>query len=146
MHVRSLIGAVAIALTLASTPAFTQENTETGPPLEFDLPSSYIPSPGLCRIFYPREPETSSYLQARGCKDIEYAINVADIGAVILYRPKDGSRNFRVCWMSRSENGVVDGIDLFSVDKKRLIKVILPRIRRTAENTQKCDWNPEGEG
>ena len=46
--------------------------------------------------------------------------------------------------MSRSEQGVVDGIDLFSVDKKRLIAVILPRIRRTAENTKPCNWEPEG--
>ena len=141
----SLTGAAVTALLL-TTPLAGQENTETGPPLEFDLPSSYIPSPGLCRIFYPRALEESSYLQARGCKDIEYSINVTDLGAVILYRPKDGNRNFRVCWMSRSENGVVDGIDLFSVDKKRLIEVILPRLRRTAENTQKCDWDPEVEG
>jgi hypothetical protein len=144
MKQKLTLAGVAIVLTLLATPSWAQENTETGPPLEFDLPSSYIPSPGLCRIFYPRAPEESSYLQSRGCKDIEYAINVADLGAVILFRPKDGSRNFRVCWMSRSENGVIDGIDLFSVDKKRLIKVILPKIRRTAENTQKCDWNPEG--
>jgi len=139
----SLAGFVVAALLLAA-PAAAQENTDTGPPLEFDLPSSYIPSPGLCRVFYPDAEEESSYMQARGCNGIENAINVADMGAVILYRPKDGSRNFRVCWMSRSEQGVVDGIDLFSVDKKRLIAVILPRIRRTAENTKPCNWEPEG--
>jgi len=138
----SLAGA-AVAATLLAAPAWAQQNTETGPPLDFDLPSSVIPSPGLCRIWYPDSPEESSYLQQRSCKDIEFAVNVADVGAVILHRPKDGSRNFRVCWMSRSENGVIDGIDLFSVDKKRLIEVLLPRIRRTAENTQLCTWEPE---
>ncbi|UCD23324.1 MAG: hypothetical protein JSW51_09740, partial [Gemmatimonadota bacterium] len=106
----ALAGLAAAALLLAA-PAAGQENTETGPPLEFDLPSEYIPSPGLCRVFYPRALEESSYMQARGCNGIENSINVADLGAVIIYRPKDGSRNFRVCWMSRSEQGVVDGID-----------------------------------
>lgn len=138
----SLAGIAVAALSLAA-PLVGQENTETGPPLEFDLPSSYIPSPGLCRVFYPSAEEESSYLQARGCKGIENAVNAADIGAVILYRPKDGTRTFRVCWMSRSEQGVVDGIDLFSVDKKRLVGVILPRMRRTAEDTKPCDWEPE---
>ncbi len=116
-----------------------QQSIETGPPLEFDLPRSYIPSPGLCRIYYPRRPAESDYLLAQGCDNIE---NAVQLGGVVLYRPRDGSRNVHICYMSRAEQGVVDGIDVVSVDKLRVVRVILPRIRRTADNTQKCTWNP----
>jgi hypothetical protein len=116
-----------------------QQSLETGPPLEFDLPRSYIPSPGLCRIYYPRRPAESDYLLAQGCDNIE---NAVQLEGVVLYRPRDGSRNVHICYMSRSEQGVVDGIDVVSVDKLRVVRVILPRIRRTAENTQKCMYYP----
>lgn len=116
-----------------------QQSIETGPPLEFDLPRSYIPSPGLCRIYYPRRPAESDVLLAQGCDNIE---NAVQLEGVVLYRPRDGSRNVHICYMSRSEQGVVDGIDVVSVDKLRVVRVILPRIRRTAENTQKCMYNP----
>ena len=116
-----------------------QQSLETGPPLEFDLPRSYIPSPGLCRIYYPRRPAESDVLLAQGCDNIE---NAVQLEGVVLYRPRDGSRNVHICYMSRSEQGVVDGIDVVSVDKLRVVRVILPRIRRTAENTQKCMYNP----
>ena len=116
-----------------------QQSLETGPPLEFDLPRSYIPSPGLCRIYYPRRLAESDVLLAQGCDNIE---NAVQLEGVVLYRPRDGSRNVHICYMSRSEQGVVDGIDVVSVDKLRVVRVILPRIRRTAENTQKCMYNP----
>ena len=143
----ALVGVVAILVACgvssssgggdqASAP---QQSLETGPPLEFDLPRSYIPSPGLCRIYYPRRPAESDYLQAQGCDNIEHAANLE---GVVLYRPRDSSRNVHICYMSRSEQGVVDGIDVVSVDKLRVVRVILPRMRRTAENTQRCTWNP----
>ncbi len=119
--------------------AAPQQSLETGPPLEFDLPRSYIPAPGLCRIYYPRRPEESEYLQAQGCDNIE---NAVQLEGVILYRPRDDSRNVHVCHMSRSEQGVVDGIDAVSVDQLRMVRVILPRMRRTADNTQRCTFNP----
>jgi hypothetical protein len=112
---------------------------ETGPPLEFDLPRNMIPSPGLCRIYYPRRPDESMHLQAQGCNNIENTVN---LGGVILFRPRDGSRNVHVCHMSRSEQGVVDGIDAVSVDRLRVVRVVLPRIRRTAANTQPCTYVP----
>ena len=83
----SLAGFVVAALLLAA-PAAAQENTDTGPPLEFDLPSSYIPSPGLCRVFYPDAEEESSYMQAQGCNGIENAINVADMGPSFSIDPR----------------------------------------------------------
>ena len=114
-------------------------NLETGPPLEFDLPRSYIPSPGLCRIYYPRRPAESDVLQAQGCNNIENTVN---LGGVILFRPRDGSRNVHICYMSRSEQGVVDGIDAVSVDKLRIVRVVFPRLRRTADNTMPCTYVP----
>jgi hypothetical protein len=114
-------------------------NDETGPPLDFPLPRSYIPSPGLCRVYVPDRPGLSDNLQAMGCANIE---NTADLGTVVLYRPRDGSRNVHICYMSRSEQGVVDGIDVVSVDKLRIVSVLLPRLRRTAANTEKCTFSP----
>jgi len=119
--------------------AAPQQSLETGPPLEFPLPRSYIPSPGLCRIYYPDRPAESDYLQAQGCNDIE---NTVMTGGIVLYRPRDGSRNVHVCYMSRSDQGVVDGIDAVSVDRLRVVRVILPRMRRTTGNTQLCTYNP----
>jgi len=112
---------------------------EYGPPLEFPLDRSFIPSPGLCRVYDPQRPEESEYTQPRGCEGIE---QTAQVGTVVFYRPRDGTRTFRVCWMSRSEPGVVDGIDLFDIDRLRLIDVVLSRQRRTAENTMPCTGNP----
>ena len=112
---------------------------ESGPPLQFDLPQSYIPSPGLCRIYYPQRPDESDVLRAQGCGNIENAVN---LGGVVLFRPRDGSRNVHVCYMSRSEQGVVDGIDVVSVDRLRVVRVILPRMSRRADNTQLCTYNP----
>jgi len=142
----ALVGVVAILVACggstseggdqASAP---QRSLETGPPLEFDLPRSYIPSPGLCRIYYPTRPAESDFLQAQGCDNIENAVN---LGGVILYRPRDGSRNVHVCYMSRGVQGVVDGIDAVNVDRLRVVRVILPRISRTADNTQGCTWHP----
>lgn len=110
---------------------------ETGPPLSFTLPPSAIPSTGLCRIWVPDRDE-SAQLQATGCNGIEYS---APLGSVVLYRPRDGSRNVHVCWMSTSETAVVDGIDAFSVDKLRLVREILPKMRRSDESI-KCTYNP----
>ena len=110
---------------------------ETGPPLAFTLPPSAIPSPGLCRIWVP-DHDVSAQLQATGCSGIEYT---APLGSVVLYRPRDGSRNVHVCWMSTSETGIVDGIDAFSVDKLRLVREILPKMRRSDESV-KCTHNP----
>jgi hypothetical protein len=142
----TVVGVVAILVACGSSTSeggdqasAPQQSLETGPPLEFDLPRSYIPSPGLCRIYYPRRPAESDVLLAQGCDNIE---NAVQLEGVVLYRPRDGSRNVHICYMSRSEQGVVDGIDVVSVDKLRVVRVILPRIRRTAENTQKCMYNP----
>ena len=110
---------------------------ETGPPLSFTLPPSAIPSTGLCRIWVP-DSDVSAQLQATGCSGIEYS---APLGSVVLFRPRDGSRNVHVCWMSTSETAVVDGIDAFSVDKLRLVREILPKIRRSDESI-KCTYNP----
>jgi hypothetical protein len=112
---------------------------EYGPPLDFPLERSVVPSPGFCRVYNPRRPEASEYGQARGCDGIEQS---AQPGTVVLYRPRDGTRTFRVCWMSRGEPGVVDGIDLFDIDRLRLVDVVVPRQRRTAANTMPCTYNP----
>ena len=143
MVVVAAVGATACSSSSASggrdTGEAPQQSLETGPPLEFDLPQSYIPSPGFCRIYYPERPEESDFLQAQSCSNIEYSVMT---GGIVLYRPRDGSRNVHVCYMSRSEPSVVDGIDVVSIDKRRVVRVILPRMRRTADDTQRCTYNP----
>ena len=142
----ALVGVMAILVACGGSTseggdqsAAPQQSIESGPPLDFPLPRNMIPSPGLCRIYYPQRPQESEFLQAQGCDNIENAVN---LGGVVLFRPRDGSRNVHVCYMSRSEQGVVDGIDAVSVDRLRVVRVVFPRMRRTAENTQRCTYNP----
>ena len=139
LFVSATMGAVFACSSGGSSDSGPSPSQESGPPLEFQLDRSMIPSTGLCRIYYPDRPAESEFLQARGCNGIEQA---AQPGGVILYRPRGGSRTFRVCWMSRGEPGVVDGIDEFDVDRMRLVNVIVPRMRRTAENNVSCTQTP----
>ena len=140
-----LFACAAVTALLFATPLTAQEGI--GQRLEFELPSRDIPRSGLCRVFYPNRDfypqRDNNAFDPRPCNGIENTIvGVGTLQAVILYRPKDDSDNFRVCWMSRTKAGVVDGIDLYSVKEKHLVREILPRRERTAENTRSCTWDP----
>ena len=89
-------------------------------PIELNIPKSAIPSPGLCRIWVSGV-ESAQQQLARSCEDIEWT---APLGARILYRPDDGSREVIVRYMSRSTPGWVTGIDAFDIDTMRLVRVI----------------------
>jgi hypothetical protein len=47
--------------------------------------------------------------------------------------------------MSDAEQGVIDGIDVYSYSRLRLIRVVLEQARRTTDNTMAClDAEEEG--
>jgi hypothetical protein len=77
----------------------------SGAPIELSVPKGELPSPGL------------------GCDGIEWT---APLGSRVLYRPDDGRREVHVKYMSRATHGLVTGIDAFSIDTLRLIRVIMP--------------------
>ena len=116
-----------------------QPSTESGPPLDFPLDRRDVPSPGLCRVWIVGNPASQQFLQ-RSCDGIE---NTAPIGEYIMFRPQ-GQRVVHVCLMSSNTVGVVDGIDAFDIDRMRLVRVILPRQRRTEDDTVPCSWEGEG--
>ena len=82
------------------------------------LPVSFsaLPPPGLCRIYSSGSPSA-----VRDCDDIEWD---AEPRHTILYRPNDGSRHVVVCYMSDSERGRIDDVEVFDIDTRRFIQVI----------------------
>jgi hypothetical protein len=94
----------------------------SGAPIELSVPKGELPSPGLCRVWVSRQSDSQQPL-ARGCDGIEWT---APVGSRVLYRPDDGRREVHVKYMSRATHGLVTGIDAFSIDTLRLIRVIMP--------------------
>lgn len=92
--------------------------------IQLNVPRSAIPGTGLCRIWLTGVP-TSRQPMVQGCDGIEYS---APLGSRVLYRPDDGSREVHVSYMSRATPGWVTGIDAFSIDTMRLVRVILPYV------------------
>lgn len=91
-------------------------------PIELSIPRSSLPSPGFCRVWVSGTAVSRQALQ-RSCDGIEWT---APLGARILYRPDDGSREVHVRYMSRGTRGFVTGIDAFDIDTMRLKRVIMP--------------------
>jgi hypothetical protein len=93
----------------------------SGAPIELSISQGELPSPGLCRVWVSDQSDSQQPL-ARGCDGIEWT---APLGSRVLYRPDDGSREVHVKYMSRATRGLVTGIDAFSIDTLRLIRVIM---------------------
>jgi hypothetical protein len=93
---------------------FTSPGNAQGPPIPLDIEREDIPNTGR--------------------NGIEFS---APLGSCIKYRPRD-TREVHGCHMSTGLTGVVDGIDAFDIDRMTLVRVVLPRMRRTEENTVKC--------
>lgn len=91
-------------------------------PIMLRIPKDELPSPGLCRVWVSGQSNSMQPL-ARGCDGIEWT---APLGSRVLYRPDDGSREVHVKHMSRATPGLVTGVDAFSIDTLRLIRVIMP--------------------
>jgi hypothetical protein len=98
-------------------------------PIELGVPKDQIPSPGLCRVWVSGG-RISQQPLARSCDDIEWA---APLGALVLYRPDDGSREVHVKYMSRNTPGFVTGIDAFDIDTLRLLRVIQAYTKETVD-------------
>jgi len=107
---------------------------QEGPPLDLPITRDQVPSSGRCRAFivdFGRIEETLDL----GCKNIE---NSVPLGSYIMMRSKTNREEVFLCRVSESERGVIDGIDVFSYSRLRLIRVVLPQTRRTKENTMAC--------
>jgi len=113
--------AFGMALAVACAPGGS-EGDVVG--IRLDVPRSAIPGTGLCRIWLSGVP-VSQQPMVQGCDGIEYS---APLGSRVLHRPADGSREVHVSYMSRATPGWVTGIDAFSIDTMRLVRVILPYV------------------
>jgi len=105
-----------------------------GPPLNLPITRQEVPSSGLCRVFvidFGRIASSNDF----GCNNIEHS---APLGSYIMYRSRANRNDVILCRMSDAFPGVVDGIDVYDFARLRLTRVILPRARRTADNTMRC--------
>jgi hypothetical protein len=105
-----------------------------GPPIDLPITRANVPSSGLCRVFvvdFGRIASSNDF----GCNNIE---NSVQLGSFIMFRSRSDRNDVYLCRMSESEQGVIDGIDVYDYGRLRLIRVVLPRQRRTAANTMKC--------
>lgn len=115
-------------------PAAEGEEVINGPPLNLPISRNEVPSSGLCRVFvvdFGRIESSNDF----GCNNIE---NSAPLGSYVMYRSRANRNDVLLCRMSDAFPGVVDGIDVYDFARLRLIRVILPQARRTADNTMTC--------
>jgi len=112
---------------------FVGPGVAQGPPIPLDIEREDIPNTGRCRVWLEDAFDSDQPMQT-GCNGIEFS---APLGSYVMYRPKD-KREVHVCYMSTDLTGVVDGIDAFDIDRMTLIRVVLPRTRRTEDDTVKC--------
>ena len=125
--------------TSASAPAPQGETIQNGPPIDLPITRNDVPSSGLCRVFvvdFGRIASSNDF----GCDNLE---NSVQLGSYIMFRSRRNRNDVYLCRMSTSEQGVIDGIDVYDYSRLRLIRVVLFRQRRTMENTMKCS---EAEG
>jgi len=111
--------------------ALTTLASACGTPHTFlPVPFSAVPPPGLCRV----HPSSSA---ARDCDDIEWD---TEPRSIVLYRPDDDSRYVVVCYMSDSERGRIDGVEVFDIDTRRLVHVIQRYGEPTVGTCQNALW------
>ena len=144
MRVSTLTGALALigisaACSSSGSNATAQQAaaappSEDGPPIDLPITRQDLPSSGLCRVFVVRSGRIEDSNDF-SCNNIEFS---APLGSYVLMRSKQNRQEVYLCYMSRSEPGVLDGIDVFNTSRLRLIRVVMPRGRRTSEDTMKC--------
>ena len=85
------------------------------------IPPAGLPGPGLCQVYDIRDIQSTP---SQRCDGIEERV---EPGSAILYRPTDGSRNAVVCYVSPAQRGLIYGADLFDIDTRQHIQVLIPR-------------------
>lgn len=81
------------------------------------VPLGSVPPPGRCRVAGGGPLNRA----ARDCDGIEW---LTELGDIVLYRPEDESRHVVVCYMSLHDRGVIDAVEVFSLENRRIIEVI----------------------
>jgi hypothetical protein len=118
----------------AAEPVPQGQAVTNGPPIDLPITRADVPSSGLCRVFvvdFGRIASSNDF----SCNNIE---NSVQLGSYIMFRSRSNRNDVYLCRMSESEQGVVDGIDVYDYGRLRLVRVVLPRQRRTAEDTMRC--------
>lgn len=84
------------------------------------IPPAGLPGPGLCQVYDARDIQA---VPSQRCEGIEDRV---EPGSAIIYRPTDGSRNVVICYVSPTERGLIYSADLFDIDTRQHIKVLIP--------------------
>jgi hypothetical protein len=81
------------------------------------VPVGSAPPPGRCRVVGDGVLGRS----ARDCDGIEW---LTEFGDIVLYRPQDRTRQVVVCYMSLHDRGVIDAVEVYSLDNRKIIEVV----------------------
>jgi hypothetical protein len=110
-----------VALAAVSACGGQSREIQSVSPTMLVIPPAGLPGPGLCQVYDIRDIQSSP---SQRCDGIEERV---EPGSAILYRPKDGSRNAVVCYVSPAQRGLIYGADLFDIDTRRHVQVLIPR-------------------
>lgn len=121
MRTQSAVGLATAAIAVAMLAACGGQPREIVPvsPTMLVIPSSGLPGPGLCQVY-----DNLRATPSQRCDGLEQRV---EPGSAILYRPKDGSRNVVVCYISPAERGLIYGADRFDIDTRQHVEVLIPR-------------------
>ena len=126
-------------MTPSTSAAARGQEVTNGPPIDLPITRNEVPSTGLCRVFvvdFGRIASSNDF----GCNNIERSVQ---LGSFIMFRSRENRNEVYLCRMSDALPGVIDGIDVYSIARMNLVRVVMPRQRRTADNTMRCQ---EAEG
>lgn len=110
-----------LALTAVSACGGQSRDIQSVSPTMLEIPPAGLPGPGLCQIYDIRDLQPGPSQRCEGLEDR------VEPGSAILYRPDDGSRNAVVCYISPAQRGLIYGADLFDIDTRQHIQVLIPR-------------------
>lgn len=120
--------------TASTSPAARGEEVQNGPPIDLPITRNEVPSTGLCRVFvvdFNRIASSNDF----GCNNIERSVQ---LGSFIMFRARANRNEVYLCRMSNDLPGVIDGIDVYNIARMNLVRVVMPRQRRTVDNTMRC--------
>ena len=120
--------------TASTSPAARGEEVQNGPPIDLPITRNEVPSTGLCRVFvvdFNRIASSNDF----GCNNIEMSVQ---LGSYIMFRSRANRNEVYLCRMSSDLPGVIDGIDVYNIARMNLVRVVMPRQRRTADNSMRC--------